>query len=64
MGNTYRHRCNYKCSITRSLQPHTDQTITTSRSTSSYGSDWREHCHLDYGIKEVTLVHDNMAIPA
>eukprot|EP00971_Amphidinium_carterae_P120336 2384470-Amphidinium_carterae.1 len=63
MGNTHRHWSYYECSFTQSRQSHTYQTTTTSRSTRTYSSDRRESIEI-YGIKEVTLVHDDVAIPA
>eukprot|EP00971_Amphidinium_carterae_P044906 882839-Amphidinium_carterae.1 len=60
MGNTHRHRCYYECSIKRSLQPHTNQTTTTLqlRDPQALTAVTGENIDI-YGIKEMTLVHDN-----
>eukprot|EP00971_Amphidinium_carterae_P056638 1119349-Amphidinium_carterae.1 len=66
MGNTHRHRSYDECSIERTLQPHISRIPIKQlrhRDPQALTAVTGENIEI-YGIKEVTLVHDNMAIPA
>eukprot|EP00971_Amphidinium_carterae_P277356 5504661-Amphidinium_carterae.1 len=61
MGNTRRYGCNDKCGIRRTLHTYTNKT-TTSQDPQTLTAMNGENIKI-YGIKEVTLVHDHLAIP-
>eukprot|EP00971_Amphidinium_carterae_P110443 2187902-Amphidinium_carterae.5 len=65
MGSTHRHRNNYKCRITRTFHTYTTETVKPLRAQdpqtlTAVNGEEINIC----SIKQVTLVQDNLAIPA